>query len=116
MLKVSNTIRKHQIIRFFSKSFKKIDAQKTVASPAFDKSDIDEIFNPDLMRKLFRGTGFRYADSLIESNKYREEDIQSQIFDQKLREKIESEKHKYDFKVIRRKLDSQDSDKYVYKT
>ena len=66
MLKLLNNTRKSQNIRLFSQNYrgdKKRNPQKVVASPAFEKADIDEIFNPDLMRKLFKETGFRYADS-----------------------------------------------------
>ena len=38
------------------------------------------------------------------------ETIESQILDEKLKEKIKSESHKYDFKVIKRKLKDEDRD------
>ena len=36
--------------------------------------------------------------------------------DEKLRQKMESEQHKYDFKVIKRKLDDDLQDSRIYKS
>ena len=94
--------------------------------PKFTKSELDAIFNPLLLKKVYTGqSDFQTNKIESETESYRntkvsprklekiksKEMLQQSIMDKKLRAKIESESHLYDFKVIQTKLEGPSRDK-----
>ena len=69
------------------------------SQPHFKKEEIDKIFNPVIMNKLFKKKNVKPST---------EDSLESQVLDEKLRDKIKEESHKYDFRTIKRKLTDED--------
>mmetsp|Transcript_16729 Transcript_16729/g.28426 ORF Transcript_16729/g.28426 Transcript_16729/m.28426 type:complete len:125 (+) Transcript_16729:263-637(+) len=96
--------------------------------PSFSKGDIEQLFDPVIMKQLAEKKQSKDdKESENEASRYRNTkvtkgglmkqqvmDAQHVILDQKLREKMEAESHKYDFKVIQRKLKGSEAEDGVY--
>lgn len=81
------------------------------------------MFNSTMLKSIFKDSqrnqkqeedraASKYRNTVVKPQRFKKEtDLNEAHLDQKLREKIGKEKDSYDFKVIKRKFASQDSDR-----
>lgn len=103
-----------------------VTAAQAAAAPMFSQSELDQIFSAEMLRSIFdqnqeflkqseKEQQASYRNTIVKDErkfkKKQQATKEELVFEQKLKDKIDSESHKYDFKVIQRRLqhDTQDN-------